>query len=89
MNKWAQLARKWHRWIAIPMLILVPLSAALRLTGNGKVMKDLPAWENLQSVLILLLALTGAYLYLFRLVNRKKRQRRAAVVASHSPSESQ
>ena len=89
MNKWAQLTRKWHRWLAIPMFIVVPLSAVLRLSGNGKIMKDIPAWEAVQSVLILLLALTGAYLYLFRVVNRKKRQHRAVTVASQEPVNSQ
>ena len=68
------------------MFIMVPLSAVLRLSGNGKIMKDLPAWEAAQSVLILILALTGAYLYTFRLVNKKKRQRRA--VAASSPASS-
>jgi hypothetical protein len=71
------------------MFIVVPLSAALRLSGNGKIMKDIPAWEAVQSILILLLALTGAYLYLFRLVNKKKRQRRAATLTSHEPVSSQ
>ena len=89
MNKWAQWTRKWHRWLAIPMFIVVPLSAALRLSGNGKIMKDIPAWEAVQSVLILLLALTGAYMYLFRLVNKKKRQRRAATLTSHKPVSTQ
>ena len=89
MSKWAQLTRKWHRWIAIPMLIMVPLSAVLRLSGNAKVVKDLPAIDAVQSILILLLALTGGYLYLFRLVNKKKRQRRTATVASQSPTSSQ
>ena len=59
------------------------------LSGNGKIMKDIPAWETAQSVLILLLALTGAYLYLFRVVNRKKRQRRAVTAASQEPTNSQ
>ena len=85
MNKWAQWTRKWHRWLAVPMFIVIPLSAALRLSGNGKIMKDIPALEAAQSILILLLALTGAYLYLFRFVNKKKRQRRAATVPSHQP----
>jgi hypothetical protein len=66
------------------MFILVPISAALRLSGNGKILKDLPATEAIQSVLLLLLALTGAYLYVFRLVNKKKRQRRSAASASQS-----
>ena len=89
MKKWAQWTRKWHRWIAIPMLIMVPLSAVLRLSGNAKMVKDLPAADALQSILILLLALTGGYLYFFRLVNKKKRQRRAASVTSPPPTSSQ
>jgi hypothetical protein len=89
MNKWAQWTRKWHRWVAVPMFLLVPISAALRLSGNGKILKDLPAWEAVQSILILILALTGAYLYVFRLVNKKKRQRRSATPATQSPITSQ
>jgi len=88
MKEWAQRTRKWHRWIAVPMFVIVPISAALRLSGNGKIMKDIPAWEAVQSILILLLALTGAYLYAFRLVNRRKRKRRtaAAMDGSSNPS---
>ena len=71
------------------MFIMVPLSAVLRLSGNGKIMKDLPAWEAAQSVLILILALTGAYLYTFRLVNKKKRQRRAVAASSPASSDAQ
>ena len=44
-----------------------------------------PAWEAAQSILILVLALTGVYLYVFRLVNKRKRQRRSVTVESHSP----
>lgn len=89
MNKWAQRARKWHRWLAIPMFVLVPVSAVLRVAGSGKIMKDIPALESAQSILILLLVLTGSYLYIFRLVNKKKRQRRTASVASQSSPSSQ
>jgi hypothetical protein len=71
------------------MLIMVPVSAALRLSDSGKIMKDVPAWEAAQSILILLLALTGAYLYLFRVVNKKKRQRRAETVATSTAASSQ
>lgn len=88
MKEWAQRTRKWHRWIAVPMFVIVPISAALRLSGNGKIMKDIPAWEAVQSILILLLALTGAYLYTFRLVNRKKRMSRTAAAMRGNPSNS-
>lgn len=88
MKDWAQRARKWHRWIALPMFVIVPISAALRLSGNGKIMKDIPVWEAGQSILILLLALTGAYLYTFRVVNRRKRMRRSATTIERSPQSS-
>ncbi len=81
MAEWAKRTRKWHRWIAIPMFILVPITAVLRMSGNGQILKDIPAVEAVQSILMLLMVLTGAYLYTFRVVNRKKRARRTAVAA--------
>lgn len=87
MKEWAPRVRKWHRWIAVPMFVLVPVSVALKLSGNGKAMKDTPAFDTVQSILLLLLVLTGAYLYTFRLVNRRKRMRRtAAAIESSSQS---
>jgi hypothetical protein len=76
MAEWAKRFRKWHRWLAIPMLILVPISAVLKLSGQGSLMVAIPAWEQIQSLLILLLALTGGYLYLFRLISRRRRSKR-------------
>ena len=78
MKEWAQRARKWHRWFAIPMFILVPVAVGLKLSGNGSVVKDVPAFDAVQSVLLLLLVLSGGYLYTFRLINRRKRMRRSA-----------
>ena len=87
MKEWAQRARKWHRWFAVPMFFLVPIAVVLKLTGNGSVVKDVPAFDAVQSILLLLLVLTGGYLYTFRLINRKKRKRRsAAAVESASQS---
>ena len=87
MKEWAQRARKWHRWFAVPMFFLVPIAVVLKLTGNGSVVKDVPAFDAVQSILLLLLVLKGVYLYTFRLINRKKRKRRsAAAVESASQS---
>lgn len=79
MTEWAKRLRKWHRWLALPMLILVPVSAGLKLSGNGSVMAGIPAWEQIQSLLILLLAVSGGYLYIFRLVTKRRRTRRRLV----------
>ncbi|MEN8040912.1 MAG: hypothetical protein ABFR95_05355 [Actinomycetota bacterium] len=78
MTQWAKILRKWHRWMSIPMLILIPVSAALKFSGNGKVMANIPAWEQAQSLIMLLLAISGGYLYLFRIVNKRRRTKRRA-----------
>ena len=58
------------------MLVVVPVSAALKLSGNGKVMANIPAWEQLQSLLMLLLAVSGGYLLFFRMASRRRRIQR-------------
>ncbi len=88
MKEWAQRARKWHRWFAIPMFFLVPIAVILKLTGNGSVVKDVPAFDAVQSILLLLLVLSGGYLYTFRLVNRRKRMRRSAAAIESASQDS-
>jgi len=80
MKFWNKWLRKSHRWLAIPMLILIPISLILKLTGNGAVIASIPQWEALQSLLILFLALSGAYLYFLPYLNKWKRNRRQARV---------
>lgn len=69
--------RKLHRWLSIPLMVLIPISMVLRVSGNGDVMKETPKWETSQSILILFLAISGGYLYLFRFVSKRRRERRA------------
>lgn len=76
MKFWAKWLRKFHRWLAIPTFILIPTAVTLKLTGNGAVVASIPQWEMLQSVLILFLAISGAYLYFLPYLSRRKRQQR-------------
>jgi hypothetical protein len=55
------------------MLLLIPVTLTLKFTGHGNVLKEYPIAESLQSILFLLLTLTGGYLYIYRHVNKKKR----------------
>ena len=84
MKEWAQRARKWHRWFAIPMSIFVLVAVGLKLSGNGSVVKDVPAFDAVQSILLLLLVLSGGYLYAFRLINRRKRTKKTAAAMESS-----
>ena len=78
LNKWF---RKFHRWLAVPTAILIPVAVIFRLSGFGKIFP--PQLEQIQSILILILAVTGAYLFLVPYIakwqrkNRMKKQKAA------------
>lgn len=76
MKFWSKWLRKIHRWLAVPTFILIPTAVILRLTGNGQVMASFPQWEILQSLLMLFLAISGAYLYLLPYLTKRKRQQK-------------
>ncbi len=77
MKFWTKWLRKIHRWLAVPTFVLIPTAVILKLTGNGQVMAAIPQWEMIQSLLMLFLAISGAYLYyLPYLTKRKRKQRR-------------
>ena len=71
-NKWT---RKFHRWIALPTLILIPLAVIAKFTGDGAEHLP-PQLEQFQSILMLLLAISGAYMYLLPTFNKWQRSRR-------------
>jgi len=72
LNKWT---RKIHRWIAIPTAILIPIAVILKFAG-GSSPQFPPQIEQFQSILILLLAITGGYLFLITYIAKWQRSRR-------------
>lgn len=73
LNKWMRIL---HRWIAIPTIIIIPLAVISKFTGDASGHLPLPL-EQLQSILMLLLVITGTYLYLIPYLARWQRSRRA------------
>ena len=71
-NKWT---RKFHRWIAIPTVIIIPLAVISKFTGGGSERLP-PQIEQLQSILLLLLVISGSYLYLIPYITKWNRNRR-------------
>lgn len=71
MNKWT---RQIHRWFAIPTLILIPLAVVSKFSGGAFHLP--PQFEQAQSLLMLLLAITGGYLYLIPYLAKKNRNKR-------------
>lgn len=76
-NKWL---RKIHRWIAVPTAILIPAAVVIKLSGKPEWQVVFQQFEMFQSLLLLALAITGAYLYLLPyLVKWQRKQRRLSI----------
>lgn len=88
MKFWTKWLRKIHRWLSIPMFILIPVSVVLKVSGNGAVMTNIPQWEMVQSILMLFLAISGTYLYFLPSVTKwqrnKNRARKAVLIKESS-----
>ena len=76
MKFWNKWLRKSHRWLAVPMLILVPISLVLKLSGNGAMLATIPQWEMAQSLIMLFLVISGAYLFFLPYWTKHKRNKR-------------
>lgn len=80
LNKWS---RKFHRWIAIPTIIIIPLAVIAKFSGDGSEHLP-PQLEQFQSILMLLLVISGTYLYLIPYIVKwqRKRRKKAQVAAA-------
>ena len=81
-NKWTRI---FHRWIALPTLIIIPVAVIAKFTGDGT--EHLPPQiEQFQSILMLLLAISGTYLYLIpylaKWARNKRKKAKAAKLAA-------
>ena len=77
-NKWTRI---FHRWIALPTLIIIPVAVIAKFTGDGT--EHLPPQiEQFQSILMLLLAISGTYLYLIPYIAKWNRNKRKIITMS-------
>lgn len=75
LNKWL---RKIHRLIAVPTALLIPIRLAIEVVGNPAAIEFWAKWEKLPSILMLFMAITGAYLYLLPYIAKGQRKNRIA-----------
>ena len=77
MTKWiSKWLRKFHRWIAVPTALAIPAAVIIKLVGDPKLVA---AWEELDkipSILMLIMALSGAYLFLLPYIVKGQRKKR-------------
>ncbi len=71
-NKWT---RKFHRWIAVPTVIIIPLAVIAKFSSDSSEHLP-PQLEQFQSILMLLLVISGTYLYLIPYIVKGQRKRR-------------
>lgn len=71
-NKWTRI---FHRWIAIPTIIIIPVAVITKFTGDAAGHLP-PQLEQFQSILMLLLVISGTYLYFIPYIAKWQRSRR-------------
>ena len=74
LNKWF---RQIHRWIAVPTALLIPVAVIIKLAGSSEAIAFWEKWDKLPSVLMLFMAVTGAYLYLLPYIVKGQRNKKA------------
>jgi uncharacterized iron-regulated membrane protein len=89
LNKWL---RKIHRWLSIPMIIIVPIAIIIKLTGSDPNIVFPPQLEKFQEILLMTLVFSGIYLYFMPYIakwQRNQRQRaKVRVAVTDSPKSS-
>ena len=73
LNKWL---RKIHRWIAVPTALLIPVRLMIEAAENASMIEFWAKWEKLPSLLMLFMAVTGAYLYLLPYIVKAQRKKK-------------
>ena len=83
LSKWF---RKFHRWIAVPTALLIPIAVIIKLIGSPEV---IAAWEKLDkipSILMLVMAISGAYLFLLPYIVKGQRKKKMKGSISIQPT---
>jgi hypothetical protein len=81
-NKWTRI---FHRWIAIPTIIIIPIAVIAKFTGDSAGHLP-PQLEQFQSILMLLLVISGTYLYLIPYIAKWQRGRRKKAAMTVPPA---
>lgn len=78
LNKWF---RKFHRWIAVPTALLIPMAVLIKLLGSPEVVAVWERLEQVPSILMLVMAISGTYLFLLPYIAKGQRKKRKTAVA--------
>lgn len=65
--------RKFHRWLVIPFILVIVLMPFMRDTATGDII------QKVQQIMMLTLAISGAYLYLLPYLTKWQRKKKRKV----------
>jgi hypothetical protein len=74
LSKWL---RKFHRWIAVPTALAIPAAVVIKFFGDPQLAATWEKLDKIPSILMLIMAISGAYLFLLPYIvkgQRKKKQ---------------
>lgn len=80
-SKWF---RKVHRWIAVPTALAIPAALIIKLVGSEELVATWERLDKVPSILMLVMALTGAYLFLLPYIVKGQRKKKAVKVNAES-----
>lgn len=72
LNKWF---RRFHRWIAVPTALLIPAAVIIKLVGSPELQATWEKLDKVPSILMLVMAISGAYLFLLPYILKAKRKK--------------
>ena len=82
LSKWL---RKIHRWIAVPTALAIPAAVVIKLVGSQTLVDWWERWDKIPSLLMLAMAITGAYLFLLPYLVRAQRRKPVAAAPPGRP----
>lgn len=84
---WSKWFRKFHRWIAVPTALVIPIAVLIKLFGSDQLAA---AWEKMDmipSLLMLIMAISGSYLFLLPyIVKGQRNKNKTASISDKQPA---
>jgi hypothetical protein len=71
LSKWF---RKFHRWIAVPTALAIPAAVIIKFAGSSKLASTWEKLDKIPSILMLIMAISGAYLFLLPYIVKWQRK---------------
>lgn len=76
LSKWF---RKFHRWIAVPTALLIPAAVIIKLVGSPETIAIWEKLDKIPSILMLVMAVSGTYLFLLPYIVKGQRKKKASL----------